>query len=151
MSDEVSHYAASAVGDATSFALASGAEANGSKEVVSVSEDADQREVMEYLDELEQRLPRFARRAAAIPPDKPYSAEWFSSLGKFWRNAREERGLSRREAAKRANVSANQLRLLEVGLGEPEDLRDGFMKRFADALGDSVNLLHECKERFGVP
>ena len=42
---------------------------------------ADLHVVIGYLEELEDRLPRYARRAKAIKPEDQYSVEWFAELG----------------------------------------------------------------------
>lgn len=115
---------------------------------VVVGDDAN--EVMGYLDALDERLPRFARRAAAIPANEPYSVEWFAQLGKFLKQARQDSGLSRPEAAAAAEVDPNVLRFVEVGMGEPEDLR--VLPRYARVLnGNGDEVLKECKRLFGVP
>lgn len=77
-----------------------------------------------YLDQLWNRLPNYARRAAAIEPEEPYSVEWLAKAGRFWWDVREELGLSRHDAAEKVGIPINEVRFFELGLAEPIQVED---------------------------
>ena len=100
-----------------------------------------------YLEELRQRLPAYGLRAASVMPEEPGSIELAGRIGKFWWEARERAGVSRYQIAERMGMSPNQVRFLEVGLASPEELRNGILPAYAEALGQP-ELLEECRQQF---
>ena len=112
-------------------------------------EDDEQKELREYMDELWERIPAYARRAASIEPGARESVEWYAEIGKFWRDARERSALDRREAARRMEVHINHIRFLEVGVAGDEELDDDFISNYALALGQpDLKLTFNEKFRF---
>lgn len=115
---------------------------------IQISPEQERDDMMTYLDELEKRLPRYAQRSAALRPEEPGSVEWSRAVGKYWRNARETHNLSRYGLAARTNTHVNNIRFLEGGLVEMEELQ-GFLEPYAQAIGDP-NLYTEFSQRFGI-
>src|SRR3989344_7699371 len=103
-----------------------------------------------YVEELWNRMPAHARRAATIPPNEPGSVEWLARVGKFWWEAREQTRLSRYQLAVRAGIKVNQVRFLEFGLAKPEELRDELLRDYAGALG-KTDLYNDYQSRFAIP
>ena len=64
--------------------------------------------------------------------------------GKFCRDAREQRNLTRTTAAGKGEISINLLRLIEVGVGEPNDLP--VIEHYLERIGGE-ELLVAYKER----
>lgn len=81
-------------------------------------------ELKRYMEKLWQRLPGYARRAAALPSESAGSVEWLGRIGKFWWNAREGFGLDRNQMAERLGVDLDVVRFFELGLGEGKELTD---------------------------
>lgn len=107
--------------------------------------DSGQGEIIEFLHELDDRLPRYARRAAAIKGGDQYSVEWFAEIGKFIRDAREGAGIDRKTMSTSHGINITHIRLLEVGLGEPDELP--LASAIMRVLGGE-ELLQQFEEKF---
>ncbi len=116
---------------------------------IQVSPDQERDDMRAYVDELAERLPRYARRAAALKPEEVGSVEWSKAVGQYWRGAREARNISRYGLAARMNTHVNNIRFLELGIVEIEEL-DGFLEPYSQALGDP-DLFEGYRKTFIVP
>lgn len=108
-----------------------------------------------YLDELYQRLPGYASRAATIPAGEFGSVEWLRDVGRFHWEARAASGLTRRQVAERMGVPVNAIRFFEFGVsdrelglrvGTGEDSRE-FPRAYAEVIG-RPELYSQYRERF---
>lgn len=99
------------------------------------AEDEESKELREFMEELWERIPDYARRAASIKAGAPGSVEWYADIGRFWREEREQTGLSRYQAAESMDVHVNRVRLLEVGVAGKNELDRRFVEGYAEALG----------------
>jgi hypothetical protein len=99
------------------------------------------------MDELWQRLRLVARHSAPLPAATPGSVEWLASVGRYWWQARERVGVSRAELAQRLDRPVNQVRFFEFGLFSVQELRNGFLHRYADALGEPA-LVDRFRDEF---
>lgn len=106
-------------------------------------------EMKGYMQEFQQRILEFTRRAAVVPPNSKGSVEWLGRIGKFWWQARENQGLSRYEVAEKLGVPVNQIRFLEFGMPTPNELRS-LTDRYAEALGQPDLSDQFCKT-FNLP
>jgi ribosome-binding protein aMBF1 (putative translation factor) len=100
-----------------------------------------------YLDALWERLPRYAERAAAVPANETGSVEEAGRFGKFLWEARERAGITRDHMAAKLGIDINTVRLVELGLGDPEEVRGELVERYAAALGQP-GLGDEFRRRF---
>jgi len=110
----------------------------------------ESREFRDYAAELSARLPEYARRAASVEPETEGSIEWCGRIGKFWWQAREQKGLSRYQVAEKMAVNVNQVRFMEVGFNDLTDLSNDFFVSYAQAL-DRPELYKEFCRRFTLP
>jgi hypothetical protein len=108
---------------------------------------SDTAELRQYMDELWQRLRLVARNSAPLPTAAPGSVEWLASVGRFWWQARERVGLSRAELAQRLDRPLNQVRFFEFGLFSVQELKQGFLLEYANALGEP-DLIARFREEF---
>ncbi len=113
------------------------------------AEDPEPRELRQYMEELWKRIPDHARRAASIKPGASGSVEWYAAIGRFWWEERNRAGLSRYQVAETMNVDVNRVRFLEVGVADPHDLRNGFLRMYAGAL-ERPDLIDEFSQRFRI-
>lgn len=77
-----------------------------------------------YFNRLSQRLPKYERE----------SAEWLFQTGTILREARMSMGFTRATVAERMGIDINDLRLVEQGLGEREQLTEEWISRFSEAI-----------------
>lgn len=106
--------------------------------------------MLNYLDELHERLHSFAERAAAVPAGEHGSVEWVREIGRFWRGLRESEGTSRYETAYRLGIHVNELRLFESGVTVSNLISGDFPLRYAQTLG-KPDVYPEFCQRFGIP
>ena len=106
-------------------------------------------EFRQYMDELFERLPAYAQRAAAVPPESKGSIEWYGRAGRLLWEAREKAGLSRYEVAERMHVPVGKVRFIEVGLADERELNDRFLESYAKAVGDP-DLYVRFRKTFGL-
>jgi len=106
-------------------------------------------EFRQYMDELFERLPGYAQRAAAVPPESKGSIEWYGRAGKLLWEAREKAGLSRYEVAERMHVPVGKVRFIEVGLATEQEISNGFVESYAKVIGDP-DLYLRFRKTFGI-
>ncbi len=118
--------------------------------VPEVSPEQEKKDMIDYVTKLEDLLPRYARRAAALRPEEVGSVEWSQGFGLFWRQAREDQGFSRYSIAAKAGAHVNDIRLLENGFIEIEQVGD-FLRHYSAALTGNATLWETCREQFHFP
>ncbi len=116
----------------------------------SVTPEQEERDAMDYIRRLQELLPRYARRAQALAPAETGSVEWSEALGEYWTEVRQSVKASRYSAAAKSGAHVNDIRLLEGGLVEIEQVGD-FLERYSQALTGSTALWEKCRERFNFP
>lgn len=107
---------------------------------------AEADELERFMLKVLRRLPGYMRRCS-ITPELEGSAEWMSKLGMFWWNAREERGVSRSDVAVRMRVPEDNVRFLEFGLAEQDELKEDFLRGYSLAIG-APEIYDQFQEKF---
>jgi len=115
-----------------------------------VSPEQEEKDAMNYIQRLQELLPRYARRAQALAPAETGSVEWSEALGEYWTEVRQSVKASRYAAAAKVGAHVNDIRLLEGGLVEIEQV-GGFLEQYSQALTGSTALWEQCRERFNFP
>lgn len=102
--------------------------------------------VRAYVDKLWARLAEVAERASTLPSGSVAALDWNVGLGKLLWNSRKARGVSRQQVAGHMALDANEIRLVEVGLGTPDQMSVAWVSRYAEAIGDP-NLVEDVRAK----
>jgi len=115
-----------------------------------VTPEQDKQDMLAYMDVLPKRLSKITERAGAIPAGQFGSSEWFKEVGDYWREARENEGLSRYELASKAGVHVNVIRFLEEGMAYPEELRGDLLHLLSLNISGNETQSATFNQRFNV-